>query len=68
MQKGNLVRLNERGLRAHTSRIVDWKTRVGTIVGMHHNNQHVYVKWHHNRSASDPLSITALEQVVEKVT
>ena len=70
MTKGRKVRLNERGIRIHLksggapvrAHVVDWTTRTGTIVRLTRSGN-VLVKWDGNKSASDEIPASILEEV-----
>lgn len=70
MNKGQLVRLNEDGLRYQAQGPgmprryrAAWEGRVGTVarVVKHHSAQ---IQWEGNKSASDPVPLRFLELVV----
>jgi hypothetical protein len=67
LQKGQMIRLNERGLKFHTSVSGSlaprrqWDLRKGTIARFTRSKTHAIILWDGNASFSDAMPVTFLE-------
>ena len=75
LQKGQKVRLNERGVRVHVAwggtaerKHPNWKDRVGTIARITASKKNAVIVWDGNKSLSDAIPVTLVEPILEKET